>query len=203
MKHIIEKHLTENAKKYIFFIGILILGVIIGVLTVNNTKNEAKEEINVMIAEFITNIKENTSIDYISILKKSIEKNIKLIVFIIAISFSIWGEAGNIVLVGYKGFSLGYSLASVFYILGIGKGLLFSLSLLFISQIFLIPTILYIIVSCMNTYKKILLNEYDDIKYLIIKNILCLSVAIVISIFSSFVHTFLCSNLFLLFTKFF
>lgn len=203
MRNIIEKHLKANARNYIFLLLILFLGIIIGVVIVNNTKNETKEELNIFISDFINSIKDNKSIDYWKTLKKSIKRNTKYIVLITVISFSIWRKVGNTILIGYKGFGIGYSISTVLTVLGNEKGFLFSLTLLLISQIFLIPVFMYTAVNSMNTYKEIIESNNNCKKVLIIKNIFNMIIAIFFAIFSAFIQTFLCSNLFLLFVKYY
>lgn len=203
MKEILKKHFQENYKNYFILMFIFTVGLIIGICCVNNMETDSKKELNDYLTNITTQIKENKQIDYTNILKKSITTNLKFLAIIVFISFSMWGEIATIILIGYKGFGVGYSISSAIAIFGTGKGLLFAVSLICLSEIIFIPAIFYITVLSMKKYKT-LMYEKEDNKWLIIKHyLIALLAVIIILILSSLIQTYLNNNLFLLFKQYY
>ena len=203
MKLIIEEHIRKNIKLYILLTTIFLIGVILGILFINNTKNETKTEINNYILNFISNIQSNNSINYGEILKNTITRNIKLVILIVLLAFSIWGEIANSLLVGYKGFCLGYSMSAVISMIGVGKGIILILSLTLINQVLLIPTVFFIIISSNKVYTKLMKGDFEEKRIVILKYLICLIMSILVIVFSSLIQTYLNSNLFLFFLKYY
>ena len=198
MKDKIELHLAENLKNYFILGLILIIGIIIGIISVNNLNEEQKCEINNYLNEFAGTMKNNSKIDYSNLLEKSIKENIRIVILIVLFGFSIWSRVGITSIIGYKGFSLGYSISGAIIAFGVGKGILFSTTLLLLSQVLLVPAILYISIKSIKTYK-LLISETDEKKVLLIKYGISLISVIVIMLISSFIETYLNSNLFMMF----
>ncbi len=202
MKEKVEEHLAKNIKNYLILSLVLIVGVIIGIISVNNLKEEQKCEINDYLSEFTDTIKNNSKIDYSKLLEKSIKENIKIIILIVLIGFSIWGKFAIIGITGYKGFCLGYSISSAIVAFGVGKGILFSSTLLFLSQVLVLPICFYIAIKSLKTYESLIDDNNDD-KVILIGYVISLIISIIIMIISSFIETYLNSNLFMLFARYY
>ena len=87
--------------------------------------------------------------------------------------------------------------------MGVKKGLIFNLSLLLCSKIFYIPAIFYLNVSSLNLYKNLKEGNYDYKKYEIIRYCVKIVITGILMTLSSLVETYICTNLFLSFLKFF
>ena len=203
MKEHIEKHIRDNYRTYIYFIIIFITGLIIGIISINNMDIENKEKINNYLISFTTNLKDNVNINYGLLLANSLKKNIQFILILAVLSFSVWRKISNSLLVGYKGFILGYSISSTISIFGIGKGLAFNMSLLMLSELIFIPTVLFTAVYCMNSYYKIINKDYSNKTTDLIRNIIVFTIILFTIVVSSFIKTYLSSNLFVLIRNYF
>lgn len=78
IKKVISRHITNNKKEYIIFALIFVIGIFLGVLFVNNAKENQKEDINTYISDFVNKMKNTENIDNVNILKSSIKQNILL-----------------------------------------------------------------------------------------------------------------------------
>lgn len=203
MKEIIENHIKENIRSYLMLALVLIIGLIIGTIMINGLSLEQKDVISNYFDSFILGVKNSNKINYLFMLKETVKSNLLFIFISVFISFSIWGNIGNILLVGYKGFCLGYSISSAIAVLGMGKGLIFSLTLILISEMICIPAILCIIVISSQNYKKIVEGNYENKKLLIIKYVIYIGITVLITIVASLIQTYISSNLFLMFSHYF
>ena len=79
IKEIIYNHIINNKKEYIVIALIFIIGIFLGVLFVNNIKDNQKQEVTSYINEFIEKIKTSDDIDSMSVLTSSIKQNILLV----------------------------------------------------------------------------------------------------------------------------
>lgn len=203
MRNLIENNLKENIKSYAILALILLLGLIIGIMFVNNLEIAQKEEINTYLTDFVEELKNDNSINYQSLLKKSVITNIEFITLVVLLNFSIWGGISNFALFGYKGFKLGYSISSAIAIFGVGKGMLFTISLILLTEILKIPTTLFIAVLSSKTYKEIIYSDRDEKKVALIRYLIMLLVSVIILLLISFLQTYLNNNIFLMFIKYF
>jgi len=203
MKRTIEEHFKNNLKSYLAISVFFILGLIIGISSINNMKTEQKTELTSYFENFINETKNNTNINYTTLLDNSIKNNLKFIALIVILSFSIWGEVSTCALMGYRGFSLGYTISSAITILGIGKGMCFAVSLMLFSEIIYIPAIFFISIFSIKKYKELIDKEYENKKTLIARYLIALFITTICAIFSSFMKTYFNTNLFLMFAKYF
>ena len=80
LKSVITKHIKINVKDYLFLSIILIIGVMIGVVIINNSDENSKSEISGYINSFIDTIKNKEfKIDKMELTKISIIDNLKLV----------------------------------------------------------------------------------------------------------------------------
>ena len=77
-RNIIKEHIINNKKEYISIILIFIIGIIIGVLCVNNIQDKKLLEVKNYINSFIEKIKTIEDLKQIELFKNSISQNIKL-----------------------------------------------------------------------------------------------------------------------------
>ena len=107
----LKEYIKNNSKECIFLITFLIIGVIIGVLFINNA---SKEKINI-ISDNIHNIEDvvlsQKQIDNGELLIKSLKQNIFIILIIWILGCMIIGVPLLFALMIYKGFCFGYAIA--------------------------------------------------------------------------------------------
>lgn len=202
MKRTIQEHLEKYGKSYLLLFIFIVIGVIIGIFGLNNASQSSKEQIISYLNNKVVGI-EKGNISYIILLKNSIWKKIQFFIFLVFLCLSILGKYGAISLVIFKGFTIGYSVASSIMTFGVGKGILMSLSLTVLTEIMLIPTIFYSIITSLQMFNDCSYQNYESKRQLILKYIVKLLCIIIIIFLISLIETFINVNIFLLFRKLF
>lgn len=198
MIKIIEKYIKDNIKELTIFTLVLLLGIIFGITCLNNTNEDQKESIIIYVSQFKDGLKESYKIDYTRLLGESIKKNIILVLTISFFSLSVIGLPIIYGIVGLKGFCLGYSISSLIMAMGIGKGVLSSLTLLLLTQIISIPCVLILGIEGSRICKNMIYYKINaEIKSEILKCTILFLIILGILFISSLLETYLCSNLFL------
>ena len=202
MKRTIQEHLEKYGKSYLLLFIFIVIGVIIGIFGLNNSSQSSKEQIISYLNNKVVGI-EKGNISYLILLKNSIWKKIQFFIFLVFLCLSILGKYGAISLVIFKGFTIGYSVASSIMTFGVGKGILMSLSLTLFTEIMLIPTIFYTIITSLQMFNDCSYQNYESKRQLILKYIVKLLCIIIIIFLISLIETFINVNIFLLFRKLF
>ena len=196
IKKVIEEHITRNIRTYFILIIIFLLGLIIGLIVVNNSSEEQETEITNYINTFITELKNGSKLDYFKLLKSSFGNNLFLVIILWFMSLAVIGIPAVYGMVGYKGFCMGYTISSVVMTLGTGKGIVFVLSSMLIHNIILIPCMLAVAVSGINLYKSIIKDrKKETIKIEIIRHTLFCLIMLVVMAVGSLIETYISSNL--------
>ena len=202
MKRTIQEHLEKYGKSYLLLFIFIVIGVIIGIFGLNNSSQSSKEQIISYLNNKVVGI-EKGNISYLILLKNSIWKKIQFFIFLVFLCLSILGKYGAISLVIFKGFTIGYSVASSIMTFGVSKGILMSLSLTLLTEIMLIPTIFYTIITSLQMFNDCSYQNYESKRQLILKYIVKLVCIIIIIFLISLIETFINVNIFLLFRKLF
>lgn len=196
IKKVIEEHITRNVKTYFILIIIFLLGLIIGLIVVNNSSPEQETEITSYINNFVTELKNGSKLDYFKLLKSSFANNLFLVIILWFMSSTVIGIPIVYGMVGYKGFCMGYTISSVVLTLGTGKGIAFALSSMLIHNIILIPCMLAVATSGINLYESIIKDRRkENIKIEIIRHTVFCLILLAIMAVGSLVETYVSSNL--------
>lgn len=196
IKKVIEEHITKNIRTYFILIIIFLLGLIIGLIVVNNSSEEQETEITNYINTFITELKNGSKLDYFKLLKSSFGNNLFLVIILWFMSLAVIGIPAVYGMVGYKGFCMGYTISSIVMTLGTGKGIVFVLSSMLVHNIILIPCMLAVAVSGINLYKSIIKDrKKENIKIEIIRHTLFCLIMLVVMAVGSLIETYISSNL--------
>lgn len=132
MKKLMDKLLNNIKfdKRYVLFsIVLVILGIVTGSIFVVILNNTDKSLIVEYITSFIDNIK-NNNFNYVETLKNTCLINFSLLILISIIGFTYFLMPINILILFYKAFIIGFSLASFILTYKI-KGLLISIFYIF------------------------------------------------------------------------
>lgn len=121
LKQIILTHIENNIKNYAIVSIIFLIGIVIGVIFINNTSENQSAEITNYITSFSYNLKENKNVDNLLLLKDSIKKNIVLAVFLWFMSSTIIGIFVVYLTICFRGFCLGYTISSIILTFGLRK----------------------------------------------------------------------------------
>ena len=134
IKEVIFSHVESNLREYIIFTVIFLIGIIVGVIFINNASENQGLEINNYITSFISSLKENKEINDMLLLKDSIKKNVVLALILWFMGSTVIGISIVYLVIAFRGFCLGYTISSVIATCGLWKGILFILSTVFLQN---------------------------------------------------------------------
>lgn len=95
IKETAKQHIINNKREYIIVALFFIIGIFLGVLFVNNIKDEQKEQVGTYVNGYITKMKDTNNINNIDILKSSIKQNF-------LITLGIWFFGTTVIRVAYS-----------------------------------------------------------------------------------------------------
>ncbi len=184
IKEIIITHIENNLKTYLILTIIFFIGLILGVMFVNNMSQQEKKNASEYIKSFNNKINsEEYEVSNLSILKASIKSNFLSFTFLWLLGCMIIGTPIIYGFIGYRGFALGYTVSAVVGSLGFWNGLLFVLGVLFLQNLIYIPSYFAEALSGIKLHKKIMQErKKEDIKINMIKHTI-FSLLILIFIF--------------------
>lgn len=198
--------ILPNKKINLFVIFIIILGVVSGTIFLLALNETDKELIANQITNFMVNINEN-SISNINALKNSLIENLIFVILIWVLGMSIIGIIFNIFAIYLKGFILGFTISSFFWLYKY-KGFL-------VSGIYLIPSgIINILIALIVGAYSIMLTAHlwkvifmkdksNNITKFLKKYLLILLICIVLVGISSLFESYLLPSLLKLMIKLF
>ena len=135
-------------------------------------------------------------INYLNLLKSIVGKNVLYTAIIWFMGCTIIGIPIILCLVAYKGFSIGYTIASVIYVLGTQKGIVFCILSLLLQNIIIIPSIIALSNSSINLYKVITKDKKrENIKTAILKHTIFSVFIFIILAIASLIETYICNFL--------
>ena len=119
---VLVEHINSNLKDYLILSIIFIIGVMFGVIIINNSNEQSKIEMSGYINSFIEAIRtKQFEIDRWKLMQISILENIKITAAIWFAGSTIIGIPLIYVITLYKGFCLGYTISAIIVSLGAGK----------------------------------------------------------------------------------
>ena len=196
LTNLIVQHVKDNLKAYMIVSIILLIGIILGVIFVNNMGETQKQEVNTYLSDFTNSLKNGSEIDQLQLLKKSITNNIFLVLFMWFVGSTVIGIPFVIGMVAFRGFCLGYTISSTIAIWGTGKGMLFFASSLLLQNLIFIPCIIALAVSGIKLYKSIMKDKRkENIKFEIFRHTIFSLFVLVLLLISSLIDTYISSNL--------
>lgn len=200
----IKNHIINNKKEYLIVTFIFIIGIFLGVLFVNNIQEAERDDISNYLNNFTDKMKNSDKIDNISLLQNSIIQNIIMAIVIWFFGTTVIGLPVVFGIVLYRGFCLGYTISICVLVMGISKGIIFSLISLLLQNILIIPAILALAVSGFKLYKSIVKdNRKENIKIEIVRHTIFSLIMLVVLIISSIIEIFISTNSLKLLIKYF
>ena len=165
----IKEDIFKNAKSYFIVIMIFTIGVFLGVMFINQTEN--KGEIEKYINTYVDETKTLENGDYLGELPKDIKSNITLVILLWFAGTTIIGIPIVLGIILFRGFCLGYTIASCVYVLGRMKGIIFIIITIFLQNIIFIPALMILGVSSIKLYMSIIKDRRkENIKISILKH---------------------------------
>ena len=154
-RDILIKYIKQNKKEFMSVTIVFFIGILIGIVCINNLKEIQKLEIIEYIKNFITGIKESNSIDTIKLLKSTIAKNLITTLILWFVGLAVISMPIIYLIIAFRGFCLGYAISAVCATLGTWKGAGFVASGIFLQNILFIPSMIAIGVSGIKLYNSI------------------------------------------------
>jgi stage II sporulation protein M len=122
IKELIVSHLENNIKEYTIISIIFFIGIIIGIIFINKTSETQISEINNYIYTFVQDLKNDSNINELLLLKDSLRKNCVLAIFLWFMGSTVIGISIVYITICFRGFCLGYTISSVISSYGVRKG---------------------------------------------------------------------------------
>lgn len=155
IKETIIRHIENNFKTYLVLIIVFFIGLILGIMFINNAQNDSQKEIDSYIHNFIEQINGNYQISKFDIFIKALKNNLITSILLWVLGCIVFGVPLIYLVIGYKGFCIGFSISAIIASLGTGKGILFAIATMLMQNIIYIPIYLAMAVSGINLQKNI------------------------------------------------
>lgn len=196
IKNIILNYIKENIKTYLILLIIFFIGLILGVIFVDNASEPQANQISNYINNFINSIKENYQISTKDLLRETIINNVSIAVILWFLGSTVIGFPLIYVVICYKGYCIGYTISSVIATIGTAKGIVFILSTMLLQNIIYIPVILTLGVSGVKLYRLIMEDRRrENIKIQIAKHTIFSILMLMLLIISALIETYISGNL--------
>lgn len=167
--HAIKENIFDNAKSYFIVLVIFVVGIFLGVMFLNQV--EDKNQIEQYINTYVDETKSLENGDYLGEFKNDVKNNILLVFFLWFAGTTIIGIPIVLGIILFRGFCLGYTIASCVYVMGKIKGLIFISLTILLQNIIFIPAIMILGVSSIKLYRSIVKDRRkENIKPSIIKH---------------------------------
>lgn len=201
---VIKSHIAENIKAYIIVSLITLIGIVLGVIFVNNMSETQTQDIQTYLQNFTGALKEGKSVNSGELLKRSLGNNLLLVFLMWFVGSTVIGIPIVLGIVAFKGFCLGYTISSAIKIWGTGKGMLFFATSMLLQNLIAIPCIIALAVSGIKLYKSIMKDKRrENIKLEIIRHTIFSLIMLAILAISSIIETYLSTNLLMLCKSYF
>lgn len=109
--NVIISHIKNNLREYTIASIIFIIGILFGIIFINNLNETQKEEINTYITSSITTIKESNGVNKLLLFKESIKGNFIFVIILWLLGSTVIGLLLVYLIVFFRGylFRLQYS----------------------------------------------------------------------------------------------
>lgn len=203
IKSTILRYIESNIRSYLILLIIFLIGVILGVIFVNNADVSQSNQISNYINNFINSVKENYQISSSKLLWSSIVNNAFIAIILWFLGSTVIGIPLIYIVIAYKGYCIGYTISAVIATIGTGKGILFIVSTMLLQNIIVIPAILTLAVSGIKLYRLIMEDRRrENIKIQILRHTVFSAFILIILAISSLVETYISGSLTTIFLKY-
>lgn len=191
-KDTLKNYVKNNYKEYLLVCFLLLIGVFVGVMIINNCKDAQLTEITSYIKDFITKYKEIENINISSLIIDSIKKNLLFAIILWLAGTTVIGMLIVLIMILLRGIILGFTVSSITIALGFFKGTVFTISSILLQNLLYIPAILTIGVSSIKLYKSIIKDKRrENIKIEIIRHTIISFFMVILIVISVFIESFI------------
>lgn len=202
-RSVLFEYVKRNKLEYITVIVFLILGIIAGILFINNADSEKVNEIINNVSYIEELIKQQNEIDKMQLLINCLKQNILFVLLIWFIGCTIIGMPILYATIIYKGFCIGYTISAIIATLEFRKAITFTLLALLPQNIIIIPSILFCSVSGIKLYKHIMKDkDKNNIRIEIVRHTILSIFSLIAIIIASFIEIYISTNLLIIFKDF-
>ena len=202
MKKIFVSYALDNIREITIITLIMFIGLILGVIYINNMDNENRSIVNNHINEIFDYVKdsqdENKMIDNFEILKSNLKRNLIFMLLLGLFSSCLIGIPIMYFLILGKTFSLGYTMSAIIASIGTKSGIIFICSSMVLHNIIFLIAIYLVSISGKNLYKEVLGEERENIKYKILKHVIFIIISLLFAIIAALIETYIYNKLFLM-----
>lgn len=159
---IIKTHIENNLREYTIASIIFIIGILFGVIFINNLNDTQNNEIGNYINTSIENLKESQDINQLLFIKETIKENLTFVILLWLMGSTVIGLLLVYIIVAFKGFCLSYTISAIFHVLNNGKTIAMLVSTMLLKNIIVIPCTIALAVSGMKVYKSIMQDRRKE-----------------------------------------
>lgn len=189
---IIKTHIENNLREYTIASIIFIIGILFGVIFINNLNDTQNNEIGNYINTSIENLKESQDINQLLFIKETIKENLTFVILLWLMGSTVIGLLLVYIIVAFKGFCLSYTISAIFHVLNNGKTIAMLVSTMLLKNIIVIPCTIALAVSGMKVYKSIMQDRRkENIKLEILRHTGFSIFILVVLILSSLIEVYL------------
>ena len=149
---IIKTHIENNLREYAIASTIFIIGILFGVIFINNLNDTQNNE----IGNYISTSIESQDINQLLFIKETIKENLTFVILLWLMGSTVIGLLLVYIIVAFKGFCLSYTISAIFHVLNNGKTIAMLVSTMLLKNIIVIPCTIALAVSGMKVYKSIM-----------------------------------------------
>jgi len=157
LRNSISEHIANNRNGYLFLLMAFILGVSAGAFTVNGLSTMQRDELSNYFQGFLQ-LLNNQNLESSELFSTALLENLKLIGLIWILGVTIIGIPFIFIILGVKGFIIGFSSGFIINALNF-KGVLFTIFALLPKEIIIVPCLIAIGVNGINFSMRIAKNK--------------------------------------------
>lgn len=203
IKNLVLENIIKYFKEYTIVTICFVIGVIVGVIFINNLADNQSNEIEVYINSFLETLHSDVNFNYLELLKNSLIQNFLLVLALWFVGATLIGIPIVFAIILFRGFCLGYTISAIIHILGISKGVLFVVTTMFLHNLLFIPAIIALAVSGIRLYQTVVKNRNaESIKFALLKHSIFALIIMLILVLSSIIEVLISTNLFSLICNF-
>lgn len=197
----IKYYFSKNILDYLKVCIIFIAGVVLAIITINNSNEIQKKEIKDYIDGKINIVK--TTDDYNKgILFDVFKENARNIVVLAFLSSSLIGIPFAYFMVAKKGFSIGYTIAAIYAVQNTKTAIIFICNSMLFHNIIYMVSVGVVLVSGTNFIKAITSQDRKNIKFEIFRYLVFLAISLVVVLISSIFEVHISTFFLKLFKKY-
>ena len=154
----IDRHLKNNALKYLIIFLIFVIGIVLGLIYLKSVDDL---ELNKYIDNLVLGISDENNINFLNVFKQNCFKNFLIFILCVIASLSIIGVPILFIYIAYRGFALGVTVSAMICTYGKLESLFFSMILLYLPNMIMFLGITFLLISSLKFVQNIFMMKKD------------------------------------------